>query len=94
MKWLIQSGGRGTRQRPHTNTSANQLLTVANKPVDAGQGFTMVHTYDDRLVHTQVLLERGTEVSHVGSDIADALEDVPLEQAHELASSKTSPFNT
>jgi Icc protein len=54
----------------------------------------MVHAYDDRLVHTQVLLERGTEVSHLGSDIAEALEDVPLEQARELASSKTSPFNT
>jgi Icc protein len=62
--------------------------------VDAGQGFTMVHAYDDRLVHTQVLLERGTEVSHLGSDIAEALEDVTLEQARELASSKTSPFNT
>ena len=35
----------------------------------------------------------GTEVSHVGSDIAEALEGVPLEQARELASSKTSPFN-
>ena len=45
--------------------------------VDAGQAFTMVHTYDDRLVHTLVPLERGTEVSHVGSDIAEALETVP-----------------
>lgn len=61
--------------------------------VDAGQAFTMVHTYDDRLVHTLVPLERGTEVSHVGSDITDALESVPLEQARELASSKTSQFN-
>jgi 3',5'-cyclic-AMP phosphodiesterase len=61
--------------------------------VDTGQAFTMVHTYDDRLVHTLVPAERGTEVSHVGSDIAAALEDVPLEQARELASSKTSPFN-
>ncbi len=61
--------------------------------VDAGQAFTMVHTYDDRLVHTLVPLERGVEVSHVGSDIAEALESVPLEQAFELASSKTSQFN-
>lgn len=61
--------------------------------VDAAQSFTMVHTYDDRLVHTLVPLERGTEVSHVGSDIAEALEDIPLEQAFELASSKTSQFN-
>jgi Icc protein len=61
--------------------------------VDAGQAFTMVHAYDDRLVHTLVPLERGTEVSHVGSDIAQALEGVPIEQARELASSKTSQFN-
>lgn len=61
--------------------------------VDANQAFTMVHTYDDRLVHTLVPLERGVEVSHVGSDIAEALETVPLEQAFELASSKTSQFN-
>ncbi len=62
--------------------------------VDAGQAFTMVHAYDDRLVHTLVPLERGVEVSHVGSDVAEALEDVPLEQARELASSKTSQFNS
>ncbi|HSU01022.1 MAG TPA: metallophosphoesterase [Nocardioides sp.] len=61
--------------------------------VDAAQAFTMVHTYDDRLVHTLVPLERGTEVTHIGSDITEALEDVPLEQARELASSKTSQFN-
>lgn len=62
--------------------------------VDANQAFTMVHAYDDRLVHTLVPLERGTEVSHLGSDVADALEGVPLEQARELASSKTSRFNS
>ena len=62
--------------------------------VDAGQSFTMVHAYDDRLVHTLVPLERGTEVTHLGSDITEALESVPLEQARELASSKTSQFNT
>ncbi len=62
--------------------------------VDAAQAFTMVHTYEDRLVHTLVPIERGAEVTHVGSDIAAALEDVPLEQAFELASSKTSQFNS
>lgn len=62
--------------------------------VDAGQALTMVHAYDDRLVHTLVPLERGTEVSHLGSDITEALESVPIEQARELASSKTSRFNT
>ena len=62
--------------------------------VDAAQAFTMVHTYDDRLVHTLVPLERGTEVNHVGLDIAEALETVSVEEARELASSKTSPFNS
>jgi Icc protein len=62
--------------------------------VDANQAFTMVHAYDDRLVHTLVPLERGVEVSHIGSDVAEALETVPLEQARGLASSKTSQFNS
>lgn len=62
--------------------------------VDAGRSFTMIHAYEDRLVHTLVPLERGTEVSGLGTDIEEGLETIPLEQAIELASSKTSQFNS
>jgi 3',5'-cyclic AMP phosphodiesterase CpdA len=62
--------------------------------VGSGQGFTMVHAYADRLVHTIVPLDRGTEVTGVGMDIMEAIEGLSVEEARELASSKTSVFNS
>lgn len=62
--------------------------------VDGGQAFTMVHAYADRLVHTIVPLVRGPEVSAVGLDIMEAIEGFSVEEARELASNKTSAFNS
>ena len=60
--------------------------------VDGGQSFTMVHAYDDRLVHTIVPLAAGVEVTGIGTDVLAGLEQLTLEEAREIASSKTSPF--
>jgi len=61
--------------------------------VNSGQAFTMVHAYADRLVHTIVPIDRGTEVSSVGVDIMEAIEGLSVQEARELASNKTSAFN-
>ena len=61
--------------------------------VSSGQAFTMVHAYADRLVHTIVPLDRGTEVNGLGLDIKEAIEGLSVAEARELASSKTSAFN-
>jgi 3',5'-cyclic AMP phosphodiesterase CpdA len=61
--------------------------------VDANQAFTMVHAYDDRLVHTLVPLATGPEVTGLGRDILVELDKLDLADIRELASSKTSAFN-
>ena len=61
--------------------------------VDGGQSFSMVHAYDDRLVHTTVPLQSGVEVTGLGRDILIELEKLELPEIRELASSKTSAFN-
>ena len=75
----------------HHRPGAGRPLRVRRR---RRQAFTMVHAYDDRLVHTLVPLERGPEVSGVGLDIVEALEGLSVEEARELASNKTSPFNS
>ena len=61
--------------------------------VDGGRAFTMVHAYADRLVHTIVPADTGREVSAISRDLIPQLEAVSIEEARELASSKSSPFN-
>jgi Icc protein len=61
--------------------------------VDGDQAVTMVHAYDDRLVHTVVPVAASPEVTGIPRDLLPQLEAISVEEAREIASSKSSPFN-
>ncbi|WP_395657147.1 phosphodiesterase [Nocardioides sp.] len=62
--------------------------------VDAHQAFTMMHLYDDRVVHTIVPVEPGPEVSGFPSDVRAQVEALSPEERRELLSRKDSPIYT
>ncbi|MFC4783066.1 phosphodiesterase [Nocardioides sp. MAHUQ-72] len=62
--------------------------------VDGHQAVTLMHLYDDRVVHTVVPLAEAPEVTGFPADVAAAVEAMSPEERLDLVSRKDSPLNT
>ncbi|MGH3362180.1 MAG: phosphodiesterase [Nocardioides sp.] len=60
--------------------------------VDGHQAVTLLHLYDDRIVHTIVPVTEAPEVSGYAADVAAEVEALSHEQRRDLLSRKDSPF--
>lgn len=61
--------------------------------VDAHQSFTMLHLYDDRVVHSVVPAADAVEVSGYGLEMLEPFRSLSPEQRFDMVSRKDSPLN-